>query len=126
MTTVILKKDREQQEGDSVECDPKFEARCSSPQFNLLWKGDFNDLVRDFNLSKKEAELLGSRLREWNLPHQDNEICFFRNRQNEFREFFSKKTIWCLLIMFSLLQRLFDTKTIHLSSVCLLTLQKLA
>jgi len=28
--------DHEQQEEDSVECDPTFEARCSSSQFTLL------------------------------------------------------------------------------------------
>jgi hypothetical protein len=56
--------DHEQQEEDSVDCDPTFEASCSSSQPNLLRKGDFNDLVvRDLNLSKKEAELLGSRLK---------------------------------------------------------------
>ena len=48
-------------------------------------------LVHDLNLSKKEAELLGSRLKGWNLLHRDTEICFFRNRQNEFREFFSQE-----------------------------------
>jgi hypothetical protein len=54
-------------------------------------KGYFDDLVRDLNLSKREAEILGSRLQRWNLLHQDNEICFFRNRQNDFREFFSQE-----------------------------------
>ena len=43
------------------------------------------------NLSKKRAELLGSRLKAWNLLHQDNEICFFRNCQNEFKDFFSQE-----------------------------------
>jgi hypothetical protein len=47
--------DHEQQEGDSAECDPTFEARCSSSQLNLLRKGDFNDLVRDLNFSKKRS-----------------------------------------------------------------------
>jgi len=83
--------DHEQQEGDSVDCDPTFEARCSSSQFNLLRKGDFNDLVRDLNLPKTEAELLGSRLKGWNLFHQDNEIYFFCNRQKEFKELFSQE-----------------------------------
>jgi hypothetical protein len=74
-------KDHEQQEGDSVEYDPTFEASCSSSQLNLLTKGDFNDVVRDLNLSKKETELLGSRLKGWNLLHQDTEIYFFHNRK---------------------------------------------
>jgi len=28
-------------------------------------------------------------LQEWNHLHQDGEICFFRKRQNAFKEFFS-------------------------------------
>jgi hypothetical protein len=28
-------------------------------------------------------------LQEWNHLHQDSETCFFRNRQNAFKEFFS-------------------------------------
>ena len=40
---------------------------------------------------KKEAELLGSRLKGWKLLHQDTEIYFFRNRQNELKELFSQE-----------------------------------
>jgi len=69
------------------------------PHLNSLnyEKGIFDDLVRDLNLSKKEAELLGFRLQGWNLLLRDTEICFFRNRQNEFREFFSqeKDMVFC-------------------------------
>jgi hypothetical protein len=42
-----------QQEGDNVDCDPTFEASCSSSESHLLTQGDLNDLVCDFNLSKK-------------------------------------------------------------------------
>jgi hypothetical protein len=46
-----------QQEGDTVDCDLTFEASLSSSQPQLLTHGDLNDPVRDFNLSKKQAEL---------------------------------------------------------------------
>jgi hypothetical protein len=42
-------------------------------------------------LSKKQTELSGSRLKWWNLLHQDTEICFFRNRQIEFKEFLTQE-----------------------------------
>jgi hypothetical protein len=42
-------------------------------------------------LSKQQAELIGSSLKRCDLLHQDNEICFFRNRQNEFEEVFSQE-----------------------------------
>jgi hypothetical protein len=81
-----------QQEGNSVDCDPKFEASYSSREPHLLIRGDLNDLVSDLNLRKKrQAELLGSRLKWWHLPHQDTEICFFRNGQIEFKGFFSQE-----------------------------------
>jgi hypothetical protein len=76
-----------QQEGSNVDCDPTFEASCSSyePQ------GGFNDLVRGFYFVNKKKLNSISRLHGWNLLHQDNEIRFFRNRQNEFKEFFSQE-----------------------------------
>jgi hypothetical protein len=42
-------------------------------------------------LSQKYAELLDSRLKAWNVLHEDTEIRFFRNRQNAFKEFFSQE-----------------------------------
>jgi hypothetical protein len=47
-----------QQEGDSIDCDPTFEASCSSSEPYLLLKGDLSDLVRDLNLLKP-TDLLG-------------------------------------------------------------------
>ena len=57
----------------------------------MLTQGDLNDFVRDLNLSKKQAELPGSRFKEWTLLNRDAEIRVFRNRRNEFKEFFSRK-----------------------------------
>jgi hypothetical protein len=55
---------------------PNFEASTSSEP-HLLTQGDLYDLVRDLNLSKKQSELLGSRLKEWNLVHINSKVCFF-------------------------------------------------
>jgi hypothetical protein len=52
-----------EQVGETFDCDPTFEASCSSSEPHLLTQGDFNDFVRDLNLSKKEAEILASRLK---------------------------------------------------------------
>ena len=78
------------------------ETRCSSEP-HLLTQGDLNDTVRQFNLFKKQAELLGSRLKGSNLIHQNGETCFFRNRQNEFKEFFSQEPISYIVLMLALL-----------------------
>jgi hypothetical protein len=55
--------DHEQQDGDNFDCDWTFEGSCSSFEPHLLPEGNINDLVHDFNLSKKHAELFGSRLK---------------------------------------------------------------
>jgi hypothetical protein len=55
--------DHRQQEGKNVYCDPTFEASCFSPEPHLLTQRDLNDLVHYLNLSEKQAELLGSRLK---------------------------------------------------------------
>jgi len=49
--------DHGRQEGGNVHCDPTFEAICSTSEPHLLTQGDLNDLVREFNLYKKQAEL---------------------------------------------------------------------
>ncbi|UYV67940.1 hypothetical protein LAZ67_5002553 [Cordylochernes scorpioides] len=58
---------------------------------------DLNDLVRDLDLSKKQSELLGSRLKGWNLLHKGTKVCFFRNRQDEFQDFYSQENdlVYC-------------------------------
>ena len=42
-------------------------------------------------------KLLGSRLRGWNLLRKDNKVCFFRNRQEEFQDFYSEENdlVYC-------------------------------
>jgi hypothetical protein len=50
--------DHGQQEGENVDCDPTFEASCSSSESHLLTQGYLNDLVRDLNLTEKQAEFL--------------------------------------------------------------------
>jgi hypothetical protein len=46
------------QANKNIDCDPKF-AGESSPSIEpqLLTQGDLNDMVRDLNLSKKQAEI---------------------------------------------------------------------
>ena len=55
---------------------------------SLFTQEELNDLVRDLNLSKESAELLGSRLNEKNLLSQGTKFAFYRNRETEFSNFF--------------------------------------
>ena len=58
-------------EGSDDECisaavDTLYEPEVDEKQPHLLSQEDLNDLVRDLSLSKEKAELLGSRLKQWN------------------------------------------------------------
>jgi len=52
----------------NMDCDPTFAGVCSSNESYLLTQGDPNDIVRDLNLSKNQAEILGSGLKGSSAP----------------------------------------------------------
>lgn len=89
--SLSLESDEEEDEssspGPSMSHDPDFDPYTSS-QPHLLTQNDLNDLVRDLGLPKSKAELLGSRLKQWNLLAGDVRVSTFRNRQKEFETFF--------------------------------------
>jgi len=77
------------QANNNMDCDPTFAGSCSSNEPHLLTGGDLNDIVRVLNLSKKQAEILGSRLKGLNILCQDTKVCFYRGRHEEFKDFFA-------------------------------------
>ena len=79
------------QANNNMDCDPTIVRGCSYNEPRPLTHGDLNDIVRELNLSKKQPELLGSRLKGWNLLRQNTKACFYRGRQEEFKHFFSLK-----------------------------------
>jgi len=56
------------QANNNMYYEPTFAGACSSNEPQMLTQGDLNDIVRDLNLSKKQAELLGSRLKGYSAP----------------------------------------------------------
>jgi hypothetical protein len=72
MTTLVLVKVTDSKKGTMLTANPTFDAGCSSSEPHFLTQGDLNELVRDLNVFKKLAELLGSRLKVWNILHPDN------------------------------------------------------
>lgn len=73
----------------SEDSDTSYEP-STSKEPHLLTQCDLNDLVRDLNLSKKQAELLGSRLNDWNLLSHGTKISYFRCRDDEIKPYFSE------------------------------------
>ena len=43
----------------NIDCDPTFAGASSSNELHLLTQGDLNAIIRDLNVSKKQAELIG-------------------------------------------------------------------
>ena len=62
-------------EEDLIESDPSFQHE-SAPL--LINQERLNDLVHDLYLSKENAEVLGSRLQQWNLLEPGTTISSFR------------------------------------------------
>ena len=56
------------QANNNMGCDPTLAGACSSNEPHLLAQVDLIDIVRDLNLSKKQVELLGSRLKDSSAP----------------------------------------------------------
>ena len=49
------------QANNNMDYDPTFAGACSSNEPHLLTQVHLNDIVRDLNLSNKQAELFGPR-----------------------------------------------------------------
>ncbi|KYM94050.1 hypothetical protein ALC62_15341, partial [Cyphomyrmex costatus] len=73
---------------DYLDTDFDFYANDISTGPHLLTQKDVNDLVRDLNLSKMQAELLTSRLKNWNLLDKSTRICSYRKRHEELKPYF--------------------------------------
>jgi hypothetical protein len=72
-------------------CVPTFAGPRSSSEPHVLTQGDLNDFVHDLNLSKKQAELLGSSLKRWHLLCQETKVWFPMSAMEILRIFFSQE-----------------------------------
>jgi hypothetical protein len=86
--------DSDVEKDTAMENDTSFEAP-ESGEPHLIRQTEMNDLVRDLQLSKNQAELLGSRLQGWNLLATDTKVSLYRTRDVELRKFFIKVESLC-------------------------------
>ena len=56
----------------------------------LISQNDLNDLCRNLELTEDKCQLLGSRLKQWNLLQADIRTSFLKYRENEFSELSSE------------------------------------
>jgi hypothetical protein len=68
--------------------DQDFSAYNTTQQ-HLITQAELNELVRDFELPKTKAQLLGSRLQKWNLLEKDVKVSFYRKSQSNTAKYFS-------------------------------------
>lgn len=76
--------------------DEDFIPEKSNSEPHLISQVELNDLFDDLYLSK-QAELLGSCLKQWNLLHKDTKVTFFRNRNKELIKYFIMRSAVFLL-----------------------------
>ena len=88
------------QANKNKDCDPTFAGASSSNEPHLLTQGDLNDIVHDLNLSKKQPELLGSRLKGWNLLRQETRCVFTMGAMKNSRISSPWKMASCFAMMF--------------------------
>jgi len=109
---------------NNLDCDPTLAGACSSNEPHLLTQGNLNDIVRDLNLSKKQAELLRSMLKAWNLLRQDTKVCFTVGAKMNSRISSPWKMTSCLAMVFVPLWKFFAMNMTHISGACTLICQK--
>ena len=93
----IKSSDEAESMGDSSSCNSEscslkqdeFVENASTSEPHLINESELNDLVRDLDLPISEAELLGSRLKQWGLLEKGVNVSSFRTRQQSFAQFFS-------------------------------------
>jgi hypothetical protein len=78
--------------------NPDFQTATSNEP-HLISQGELNDLVRDLNLSKSQAEFLGSQLQGCNLLQKNTNILIFRYWQKD------NCSVFCFGWWFGLLYR---------------------
>lgn len=71
-----------------------YEPPCSIVQQSFT-QDELSDLIRDLSLSKKQAELLASRLRERNLLVPGVRVCLYRERSKELTQYFATEGSLC-------------------------------
>ena len=72
-----------------------FIVSSQSDEPQLFTQAELNDLVKELDLPKSSAELLGSRLKEKNLLAPETKVSFYGYREKGRIEFFKMEENFC-------------------------------
>jgi hypothetical protein len=93
-SNVLLVSDSENEDPHTNTDDEDYVPHGSSaPHFPN--QEELNDLVRDLGLSKSNAELLASRLQQWNLLHPSCKVTKYRKMHQSFSTFYEVEDSLC-------------------------------
>jgi len=79
---------REKTPQSSTSTGADFTADLQSNEFHRITQEELNDLIRDLDLPKFKAELLGSRLQQWNFLKENVGISVYCKRYEDLVQFF--------------------------------------
>ena len=71
-------------------CDSEFNDEPNTNYPHLITQQEINELVLDLNLPKSKSELLGSRLKQWNLLASEAKVTVYRRLSELLCNLFSK------------------------------------
>jgi hypothetical protein len=77
----------------STSMDADFTADIQFNNFQLTKQEELNDLIRDLDLPISKAELLGSRLQQWNLLKENVRISVYHKRHEDIVQFFKMERV---------------------------------
>jgi hypothetical protein len=79
---------REKTPKRSTLTDVDFTADLQFNKFRRITLQELNNLIRDLDLTKRKAELLGSRLQPWKLLEENVRMSVYRKRHKDLVQFF--------------------------------------
>jgi len=66
-----------------ISADAEFTADLQLNEFHRITQHELNDPIRDLDLRKRKAELLGSRLQQWDLLTENVRVSVYRERHED-------------------------------------------
>ena len=94
-TAAIESSEDESNDAETDGADEIYEPETETKKPHLLNQEELNDLVRDLSLSKEKAEVLSSRLQQWNLLQEGTKISYFRDRHKNLSAFYQLENDFC-------------------------------